>query len=133
MTDFFSSYGFSPAKSKTALYNSWTPQHRNAKAPIVENDFNFSNIGAINSYLLENGSYFRNKIITLGYTLPKSWLQKIKIEKLRIYVQAVNLFTITKYTGLDPELAGLSAAYGIDFGNYPDNQKQYLFGLNVNF
>ncbi len=123
-------YGF--ARSKTALYNSWTPQHPNAKAPIAENDFNFSNIG-FNSYLLENGSYFRNKIMTLGYTLPKSWLQKIKIEKLRIYVQAVNLFTITKYTGLDPELSGFSAAYGIDFGNYPNNQKQYLLGLNVNF
>jgi len=133
LTDFFSSYGFSPAKSKTALYNSWTPQNPNAQAPIVENDFNFSNIGAVNSYLLEDGSYFRNKVMTLGYALPKSWLQKIKIEKLRIYVQAVNLFTITGYTGLDPELSGLSAAYGIDFGNYPDSQKQWLLGLNVNF
>ena len=71
--------------------------------------------------------------MTLGYSLPKSWLQKIKIERLRIYIQAANLFTITRYTGLDPELSGFSAAYGIDFGNYPNNQKQWLFGLNVNF
>ena len=60
-------------------------------------------------------------------------LNKIKIERLRIYVQAVNLFTVTKYTGLDPESPGLSQAYGIDFGKYPNNQKQYLIGLNLIF
>ena len=69
----------------------------------------------------------------LGYTLPKTWLQKIKIEKIRIYIQAVNLFTITKYTGLDPELSGYSAAFGIDFGNYPNNQKQFVFGIRFEF
>ena len=60
-------------------------------------------------------------------------MQKIKMEKLRVYIQAVNLFTITKYSGLDPELSGSSAAFGIDFGNYPNNQKQFVFGINLNF
>ena len=60
----------------------------------------------------------------------QNWLQKLKLEKMRIYLQALNLFTITKYTGLDPELSGNSAAFGIDFGNFPNNQKQYLFGIN---
>ena len=131
LTDFFGTGAF--AKSKALLYNSWTPNNTNTRVPIIENEINFSNIGAINSYTVEDGSYFRNKSIVIGYTLPKAILQKIKIEKLRIYLQTVNLFTITKYTGLDPELSGHSSAFGIDFGNYPNNQRQYLFGINMNF
>ena len=68
----------------------------------------------------------------LGYAFPKNWLQKIKVERLRIYIQAVNFFTITNYSGLDPELSGSSSAYGVDFANYP-NQKQFLVGLNLGF
>jgi hypothetical protein len=128
-------------KSKTALYDSWTPQYQNATAPIQENDINFSNAGVINSYGLENGSYFRNKTMILGYNLPKSWLQKIKIERFRIYIQAANLFTITNYSGLDPEVSGINAAtganssaFGVDIiGNYPNNQKQYFMGFNLGF
>jgi hypothetical protein len=48
-------------------------------------------------------------------------------------VQAANLFTITKYTGLDPELSGSNAAFGIDFGNYPNNQRNINIGVNVTF
>lgn len=138
-TDFFqtgsTSIQYISAKSKAALYDSWTPQNTNTTVPFQENDNNFSNsgAGAVNSYGLENGSYFRNKSMILGYTLPAALLQKLKIEKMRIYLQAVNLFTITKYTGLDPELSGSSSSFGIDFGNYPNNQKQFLFGINVNF
>ena len=130
--DIFPSNLFLTPKSKTALYNSWTPDHKNAKAPIIENDQNFSNGGVINSYRLEKGNYFRNKTMILGYTFPNKWLQKIRIEKFRAYVQAVNIFTITNYTGFDPELSGKSSSYGIDyFGNYPNNQKQYLIGFNL--
>ena len=68
-------------------------------------------------------------------------LQKIRLDRLRIYFQVTNLFTITKYTGLDPELpdAGLSplsvevhrSTFGIDTGTYPNNQKQFLVGFNI--
>jgi hypothetical protein len=116
--------------SKTALYDSWSPLHPNANAPIPEYDVNFSNAGP-NSYSFENGSYFRNKTMILGFSFPKNWIQQIKIERLRVYIQAANLFTITNYSGLDPELA-------IDFGsnryaNYPNNQKQWLVGVNIGF
>lgn len=121
------------AKSKKALYDSWTPQRMKASAPIVENNFNFSNVGVINSYILEDGTYFRNKSIILGYTVSGNQIRKWKMEKLRIYLQASNLFTMTSYSGLDPEISGQSSAYGIDFGNYPNNQKQFLLGLNVGF
>ena len=74
----------------------------------------------------------------IGYNFPGKWLQKIRIEKLRLYIQAANLFTITNYSGLDPELnnrlIGGGSAFGVDvFGTYPNSQKQYLFGLNVGF
>lgn len=135
ITDFFPTISspITSGKSKAALYDSWTPQNTNTSVPIAENNFNFSNLGAVHSYGIEKGSYFRNKSMLLGCTLPKAWLQKNKIEKLRVYVQVTNLFTITKYTGLDPELSGFSGAFGIDFGNYPNNQQQYLFGLNIGF
>jgi hypothetical protein len=126
--------GAGSAKGKTALYDSWTPQHQGATAPILEDDLNFGNIGSYpNSYGLEKGSYFRNKSLVLGYTLPKRLLNKIRIEKLRIYIQAVNLFTLTKYTGLDPEIPGSSERYGVDSAKYPNNQKQYMIGLTMNF
>ena len=59
-------------------------------------------------------------------------MSKIKLQSLRVYVQALNLFTITKYTGLDPELGGDDRAFGSDTGNYP-LVKTFLFGLNLNF
>jgi len=127
---------------RTALYDSWTPNHKNAKAPILETAYNFSNASAIHSYPLEDGSYIRNKYLMLGYTFPRKLLDSKKIEKLRIYAQVVNLFTITGYSGLDPELsrssgfdsrntAVMPSVFGIDVGNYPNNQMQFLVGINL--
>lgn len=130
-TDFFPS--FQGAKSKNALYNSWSPTNTGGTTPIVENKSNFSNNGTPNSYYLENGSYLRCKSVILGYTIPSDNLRRFGINKLRLYIQAANLFTITKYTGLDPELSGSNAAFGIDYGNYPNNQKNYNFGINLTF
>ena len=129
-TDFFPG---SQAKSKILLYDSWTPEHKNAKVSINENVTNFSNNSDPNSYGIENGSYFRNKSMILGYSLGKNTLQKIRMKQVRIYVQVANLFTITNYTGLDPEsVAGGDVAFtGSDGGNYPNNQIQWLFGLNI--
>jgi TonB-dependent starch-binding outer membrane protein SusC len=121
------------AKSKSLLYDSWTPNNVDATIPIAELDYNFSNGQVVNSYVIEDGSYLRNKSMILGYILPLAWLEKNHIEKLRVYVQVANLFTITKYSGLDPELSGNSAAFGIDTGNFPNNQRQFLFGMNLNF
>ena len=97
--------------SQKALTKSWTPQNTNTLVPKLESIANFSNsytISGVNSYGLEDGSYFRNKSMELGYTLPNSFLSKLRIENFRIYVQALNLFTITSYSGMDPELSGTS-------------------------
>jgi TonB-linked SusC/RagA family outer membrane protein len=128
---------FDGAISKDAANNSWTPERPNAKVPRLERGANFSTTTQFNSYYLENGSFLRCKSMVLGYNLPSAKLKKIGIERFRFYIQAANLFTITKYTGLDPELTGSdlrdNTNFGIDFGNYPSNQKNYLVGVNLSF
>lgn len=108
-----------------------------ATVPVLEQGASFSNTTVFNSYYLEDGSYLRCKQIQIGYTIDPKNLQRLGIDKFRIYVQAANLFTITKYTGLDPELQASSlndnSNFGIDFGNYPANQKNFNIGVNVSF
>jgi hypothetical protein len=128
--DFYAS--FAGAKSKTALYDSWTPTHHNAKVAIQENSSTFSTDNVPNSYYVDPGSYLRLKNMQIGYTLPTNLTQRISIQKLRVYVQGANLFTITRYQGLDPEITGGTTGFGKDEGSYP-NSPQLLFGLNVTF
>lgn len=130
-TDFYPS--FQGVKSKDLLYNSWTPDRPNAKTPIAENNSNFSNNGVVNSYYLEDASFLKCKSLVLGYNLPSATLNRFGIDRLRVYVQAVNLFTITKYTGQDPEVTGTNASFGIDYGTYPNNQKMYTAGVTLTF
>ena len=88
---------------------------------------------------IEDGSYVRLKNIQLGYTIPNSSSEKIRIQRIRVYASVQNLFTYTKFSGLDPEMqtsenaAGEGdRAVGIDWGTYP-NSKTYLIGLNLTF
>ncbi|WP_368666931.1 hypothetical protein [Dysgonomonas sp. 511] len=67
------------------------------------------------------------KNIQLGYTLPRAIVQKVGIEQCRFYLSASNLFTITNYTGYDPEVGG-----GVDYGNYPQS-RTFMIGANINF
>jgi len=86
---------------------------------------------------VEKGSYLRLKSLNFGYTIAPAVLKKIGVDKFRIFIQGANLFTITKYTGLDPELQGSNlndqTNFGIDLGNYPANQKNYNVGVNLTF
>jgi TonB-dependent starch-binding outer membrane protein SusC len=87
------------------------------------------------SYFVEDGSYLRMKDLQIGYTLPASLLSRLKIERCRIYVQATNLFTITGYSGLDPEIRNTESnadrTMGVDEGCYPTSQI-FMIGLNLN-
>lgn len=130
-TDFYPS--FQGTKSIDLLNNSWTPDRPNATLPIAETGSNFSNNGVVNSYYLEDGSYLRCKSLVIGYTIPALQLKRFGIDKFRIYAQTANLFTITKYTGLDPELSGSNSSFGLDQGNYPNNQPNYIIGVNLSF
>jgi TonB-linked SusC/RagA family outer membrane protein len=85
------------------------------------------------SYYVESGSYFRIKNIELGYTLPKSILSALHIEKIRFYVNAQDPFTFFKYNGFSPEIASNNPLMtGVDNGVYPLSSV-YTFGFNVTF
>ncbi len=88
---------------------------------------------------LESGSYMRVKNVQLGYNVPANWLSVLGISQTRVFVSAQNLFTFTKYTGLDPEqytsnnsLGDGVRAVGIDWGTYP-SARIWTAGINVNF
>ncbi len=79
------------------------------------------------SRYIEDGSYLRLKDLQIGYSFPRKWIEKAAMSRLRIYVSMSNLFTLTKYTGYDPEVGG-----GVDYGNYPQS-RTFMVGLNINF
>lgn len=116
-TDFYGT--FAGAKSKTALYDSWTPTNTDAVAPIQETGSNFSTGNEPSSYFIEDGSYLRVKNIQVGYNFPSAVLNSAGIQRLRVYLQGTNLFTLTGYSGVDPELTGSPTAFGIDGSAYP--------------
>ena len=91
----------------------------------------------ISSRYIEDGSYIRIKNLTLGYTFPKKWMSKARIENLRLYCNIQNLYTFTRYSGYDPEIGASTQdstglTYGIDNGRYP-SPTTYSFGLNITF
>ena len=102
------------------------------KVPMLEQSANFSNSAAFNSYTMEKGSFLRCRNLTIGYNIVSNSLKRLHFDRLRVYVQALNLFTITNYSGLDPELnPGTNTVFGYDGGVYPNNQKNYNVGVNV--
>ena len=132
----------------TNLNNRWTSDNQNTSVPVFlsSQERNLLNLGANqtsgigvdqrSSRWVEGGSYVRLKNITLAYNLPVSLLSKIKISRLQAYVTAANIFTITNYTGYDPEVssfnAGGAGGMGIDLSNYPSS-KTLMFGINLTF
>lgn len=85
---------------------------------------------------VEDGSYLRLKSLTFAYEMPKmGWMKKAGITRIQPYATANNLFTITKYTGFDPEVnqyGGSATTMGIDWGTYPQT-RSFIFGMNVEF
>lgn len=123
---------FQGQKSTDLLYNSWTPTRTDATVPKASNKSNFSTNNVSNSYYVEDGSFLRLKNLQIGYTFPKTFLGG-NLSNLRVYVQGTNLITLTKYSGLDPELSSYNDTFfGVDEGNLPAI-KQFIFGLSVGF
>jgi beta-galactosidase/beta-glucuronidase len=113
--------------------NSWLPTNTNTTIPIFESASNASTNTLPNSYYVENGSYGRMQYLNIGYTFPASMLTKVNLSRLRISASATNLFTITKYSGLDPAVGGSADQnFGIDVGNYPVT-RGYNVGLSFGF
>ena len=119
--------------------NAWTSTNGSDRyAQIDANEFN-TNTRPSDVYV-EDGSYLRLRNLSIGYTIPEAGLSKLNITKIRVYFTAQNLFTLTKYTGLDPEIGipqdvngnRLPTASGVDVGTYPISQF-YTLGVNVTF
>jgi len=117
-------------KPKFMYDNRWTPTNTNASRPAANNTSDFVYRSDL---MVSDGSYLRIKQIQLGYTLPKSTLQKIGFDNARVFVSMDDFFTFTGYKGLDPE-AGSSgdSRQGVDRGIYPIAGK-VIFGFSVNF
>ena len=119
----------------------WTPESTDTDVP--RNGFYYSQYGGyINDHFVENASYLRLKNLTLGYTIPF----KKFINSCRVYFSAENLFTVTGYSGWDPETdtkayeqakqggsqQTANAGAGLDFNSYP-SMRTYTFGVNITF
>ncbi|WP_303316544.1 TonB-dependent receptor [Flavivirga abyssicola] len=127
--------------------NAWTPTNTNTNIPRnTQSDPGFNR--RMSTFYLESGAYFRLRNAQVGYSLPNTILEKIKLEKVRFYVSAINLFTITNYTGYYPEvgrnnrgsgqgqniLTNSTALFnaGVDEGSYP-TPRTFQLGLQVSF
>ncbi len=126
---------FYPTTNKSReLLNAWTPDNKNTNIPRLETAGTFSSSGTMNSFYVEDGSFLKLKTLQLGYTIDPQLLKRINISKVRLSATLANLFTLTKYTGLDPEfIGGSSSVFGVDLGSYPNNELNLIFGLSIAF
>ena len=123
------------ARSPTTLYESWGSPYLsdNADATLPMSEIDDTWIKNATSHFIEDGSYLRLRTLQLGYTLPASMTERLKIKNLEIYVIATNLFTLTKYSGLDPEQGGVSGIrLGQDMGTWPI-PKTAQVGIHLGF
>ena len=89
----------------------------------------------LSDWAVEDGSFLRLSTLTLGYSLPKSLLSKVRIQNLRFYVTGYNLFCWTSYSGADPEVSTrrkTNLTPGVDYSAYPKS-RSFVFGLNLSF
>lgn len=130
-TDFFPS--FQGAAISERVKESWSPSNTGATIPIFETASNFSTNTQANSFYVEKGDYVRMQTLGVGYTMPSNILNKLKMNKLRVFASMNNLFTLSKYQGLDPGVGGnVDTQFGVDVGNYPVT-RGWTLGLNIGF
>ncbi|KRT16367.1 hypothetical protein ASU31_09365 [Pedobacter ginsenosidimutans] len=116
--------------------NYWTPTNTNT--PIPQPRFGEGNGTSPSSRWIQDGSYLRIKSVTFGYNIPKAFINKYKLQNVRIYASALNLFTITGYKGYDPEVntpsGGSLQSDNIQLGHdfyTPPQARTITFGVNI--
>jgi hypothetical protein len=111
------------------------------KTDVPRPDLSVNNGNRITSRFISDGSYFRFKTVTLGYTIPSSITQRIKFTSAKIYVTAQNIYTITNYKGNDPEVnytvptattQSANLANGVDYYSSPQ-ARSIIFGIKLGF
>ncbi|WP_336070438.1 TonB-dependent receptor [Mesoflavibacter sp. CH_XMU1404-2] len=109
----------------------WTGEGTSNTVPRAST--NAANNRLFSSFYVEDGSYLRIQNVQLGYSLPKSVLEKINLTKLRLYVAVNNLYTFTDYSGYNPDISnGDPNSAGVDLGQYPQT-RTFTTGINVSF
>ncbi|EJX10585.1 TonB-dependent receptor plug domain protein [gut metagenome] len=129
---FFENVNNSRNLNQYASYaNRWTPENPMSDIPVAKNS---SSNKVVSSRVVEDGSFLRLKTVTLGYTLPKKWILKTGITNARLYVAAQNLWTLTDYSGYDPEVSIRNSALtpGLDYSAYP-RAFAINFGVSLGF
>lgn len=107
--------------------DAWTPENTDATMPRIAYDENSPSIAYTTNFWLQNTSYVRMKNLQLGYTFPKNWLEKLRVQNLRVYYSAENLFTLDNMLiNADPETTVERVS------NYPLS-RTHSFGINVTF
>jgi len=130
--------------TSNAMLDRWTIENQDTDVPAFTSQSDrkaaaltstVSGIDTRVSRWVEDASYIRLNNITLAYSIPQSIISKIGLNKLRAYVTGSNVFTITKYTGYDPEVSSFNtndARLGLDFGSYP-TARSVVFGIDLTF
>lgn len=103
---------------------------QNSGAYVTDPNENYTRVS---SYWIEKGNYLKLKNIQVGYSLPSKWTNSIHISRLRLYVMANNVFSLTNYSGLDPEIGGDVTNRGIDYTEQYPRNRLYTMGIDINF
>jgi len=122
--------GLSNASIK--LLDRWTPDNPSSEYPRANRNADYL---YMSDRYLEDGSYLRIKTLTFAYELPLRWMEFLHMKKARVYFTGQNLFTLTDYSGFDPEVGSFgmdNTRMGYDFGSYP-SVKTYIFGASISF
>ena len=131
----YRSFGDDPDQNyDTTIFNRWHGEGTSNSQPRIS-DNGHPNTYWVSTRYMEDADYFKIKAVTLGYDFKQIW-KSCPLQQLRFYVQAQNLYTFTKYTGLDPEVGsnggGQSWESGIDLGLYPPT-RTFLVGASIKF
>jgi TonB-linked SusC/RagA family outer membrane protein len=118
------------ANYQTEALSRWTGEGTSDDYPRLTNNDTNGNFGKMSDFYLEDGDYLRLKLVQFGYSLPTNVVSQIGATKVRFYLTGENLFTLTKYTGYDPEIGG--GVFGIDKGVYPQ-ARTFMLGANLQF
>jgi len=118
------------ANYSTEVLSRWNGEGTSNSFPRISTNDTNGNFTNMSDFYLEDGDYLRFKVVQLGYTLPSTIVNKVGLQKVRLYITAENLLTLTKYTGYDPEIGG--DVFGIDRGYYPQ-ARSFMFGANLQF
>ena len=127
----FMTYGNLYTNRSKDLLNAWSPSNTGASIPALTTTDN-NNEARMSTYFMEDGTYLKCKYLRLAYNFDQPWLKKVGLSAMNAYAQIDNLFTLTSYSGLDPEVPLATYGARVDNGPYP-RARTFSLGVNLTF